>query len=352
MAHYNTWVGLNMANINDVAKLAGVSRTLVSRVLNQQSGVSAESKKKIMEAIAALDYAPSAIARSMVTQKTHIVGVVLDNLCDTYTFDMIHAIEEVMENSDYQVVFCGARDDIKSKLKYIRFFAQGTVDGFIVYGSNMVDSILLEAINRSHFPVVVVEHNLEEHNVNNVVVDNRYGSRCAVNHLYQQGCRSICHITGNLAIQAAMERRDGFLEAMQELNLPRKEDDIIDCDFSVSKGYQVTVGYLQRHGRGDLPDAFYCGGDNPAYGCLTALRDSNIRVPEDVMVVGYDNAEVKLKDIHRLPKLTTIAQPMHDMGINAAQILLDDLSSTRTIKQRVVLYPTLVVGETTREIRR
>lgn len=340
-----------MANINDVARLAGVSRTLVSRVLNAQSGVSPDSRKRILDAMKQLDYEPNAIARSLVTQKTHIVGVVMDNLCDAYFFDMIRGIEQKVAESNYDVIFCSARDDKAAKLRYINFFNQGRADGFIVYGSNLSDEQLLSGIEGTRFPVVVVEHNLEGHNINNVIVDNRYGSRSAVNHLFQCGCERICHVTGNLEIKAAVERKDGFIAAMHEHGKELHEDDILVSDFTISGGYQAVAGFLERNGTQNLPDAFYFGGDRPAYGGMMALDDNNIRIPEDVMIVGFDNADVPLPR-RTLKPLTTIEQPMYKVGLKAMQLLLEDVEQRKEKKERVVLYPTLIIRETTREISR
>jgi LacI family transcriptional regulator len=337
-----------MANIKDVAKLAGVSRTLVSRVLNGGSGVGTASRQRILNAMEALRYKPNVIARSLVRQKTHVVGVVMDTLCDAYYFDMIRGIEQNVIKSKYEVIFCSARDDAEAKLRYIDFFSQGWVDGFIVYGSNLSDEQMLSSLSSVNCSVVVVEHNLEGHNINNVLLDNRYGSRCAVNHLIQCGCEWICHVTGNLAIKAAVERRDGFIAAMQEKNKRVVPEDILQADFTVSGGYQAVATFLERRDRGKLPDAFYFGGDRPAYGGMMALEDNNIHIPEDVMVVSFDNAAVPVPNRH-FKGLTTLAQPMFDLGKNAVEVLLKDIEEHKEQKERVVLYPELIIRDTTRK---
>jgi LacI family transcriptional regulator len=336
-----------MANINDVAKLAGVSRTLVSRALNGTSGVGADSRLRIQNAMKALNYKPNAIARSLVKQKTYIVGVVMDNLCDVFFFDLIWGIEEVVVKSEYNVIFCSAHDDKAAKLRYISFFTQGRADGFIVYGSNLSDEEMISSTENSNFPVVVVEHNLEGRNINNVVVNNAYGSRLALNHLFECGCKKICHITGNLEIKAARDRRDGFIDTMREKGYPVGDSGIIESDFTVEGGYQAVSSYITKYGKNALPDAFYFGGDRPAYGGMMALEDNNIRIPEDIMVASFDNAKVPVPN-RRFKGLTTIAQPMFELGRTAMKVLLEDIEQCKEEKKRVVLNPSLVIRETTR----
>ena len=147
-----------MATIYDVAREAGVSKTLVSRVINGQGGVSEASTKKIRKAMEELNYIPSAIARSLVLQKTKVIGVILDNLCETYFFNLIKGIEDKTASTDYEVVFTSAHNDSGVKNRYIDFFSQGRTDGMILYGSNIGDDSVLEHLTVMEFPCVVVEN--------------------------------------------------------------------------------------------------------------------------------------------------------------------------------------------------
>lgn len=336
-----------MANIYDVAKAAGVSKTLVSRVINQQVGVSEASYQKIMKAMKELNYTPSAIARSLVLQKTRVIGVILDNLCEPYFFNLIKGIEEETADTDYEVMFCSARNDIDVKNRYINFFSQGRADGFVLYGSNLSDDTVLERLSILNFPCVIVENDVDGRNICNVSVDNQYGSKIAVNYLLEKGCHNIFHVTGDEKVKAAIHRKEGFITAMKEHGVTNASACILEADFTIKSGYQAMAAFLSNYGKEKLPQALYFGADTTAIGGIMALEDAGIRVPEDVQIIGFDNDNILIPD-RRIKKLTTVAQPLYDMGTSAVKLLLDDIQNRHEIKKKMVYYPELILRETTR----
>lgn len=335
-----------IANIYDVAEKAGVSKTLVSRVINGTGGVSAASRKKIEDAIKELNYAPSAIARSLVLQKTRILGVILDDLCEPFFFDFIKGIEKEVTDLEYDVMFCSARNDINTKGRYIDFFSHGRADGFILYGSNLSDSAVLNRLTNNNFPCVIVENEVEGLNLNNVFVDNVYGSKVAVNYLVERNCRKIYHVTGNLQVKAAIDRQKGYAAGMREHGLPVTDGMILAADFTVKSGYQAIASFLNQGGRDNLPDAFYFGADATALGGIMALEDAGLRVPEDIQVIGFDNDRMVIPE-RKIKKLTTIAQPMFDIGASAVKLLVEDIQNHYETKKKIVYYPELIIRETT-----
>lgn len=335
-----------MASIYDVARLAGVSKTLVSRVINGQKGVGEGSRKRIEQAMKELNYKPNAIARSLVLQKTGIIGVILDDLCDPFLFDFIKGIEKEIEKSNCEVIFCGARNKIELKKKYIDFFSQGRADGYILYGSNVNDQKVTDDLELSTIPVVLVENDVAGMNINNVCVDNRFGSELAVNYLIKQGCLSIYHVTGDMNIKAAIHRKEGYEAAMQKHGFAVKGDMIIEAGFTIDSGYQAVANMLEEQKGEKLPDAIYFGSDATALGGMMAMEDRGIRVPEDIKVVGFDNDAITVPD-RNLKKLTTVSQPIFDMGASAVRLLMEDISEGLTEKKRIVFYPELVIRETT-----
>ena len=147
-----------MVTIYDVAKRAGVSKTLVSRVLNNQSGVSPESRSRIKEAMKELHYKPNTLARSLVLQRTNVVGVILDSLTEQYFFDVIRGVEDTVKENHFRVIFCSGRNDRGEKENYIDFFSNGATDGAIIYGSDLDDADLIRKRAEMEFPFVVVEN--------------------------------------------------------------------------------------------------------------------------------------------------------------------------------------------------
>lgn len=335
-----------MPSLYDVAELAGVSKTLVSRTVNGQAGVSEKSRQKILAAMAELQYTPNQLARSLVLKKTRTIGVVMDTLCEPYFFPMIGGIEKEADRIGYDVVFSSGRNSAPLKSRAIQYFSQGRTDGVLLYGSNLDDERLIEELAGTSFPFVVVENTFPGLDINNVIVDNAFGSRLAVDYLFRCGCRHIYHVSGDMRHKVSLERRDGYITQMQAHGVAVNSNMIINADFSVEVSYLAVRDWLST-GRA-LPDAFYCGSDNTAYGAMMALQDAGFQVPEDVMLMGFDDDQPP-RTGRPLKPLTTLSQPLEQMGISALNILVEDLERKASGRQQVVFYPELIVRETTQK---
>lgn len=334
-----------MANLYDVASRAGVSKTLVSRVLNHQKGVSEKSREKILAAMRDLKYVPNALARSLVLQKTCVIGVVLDSLCEPYFFGLINGIQEAIIQSGYDVLFCSAQNDIAAKERNVRFFSEGRADGVIIYGSNLSDRTLIQGMSAATFPFVVVENIVEGLQINNVVVDNISGAKAAVGHLAGLGCRSIWHFTGDMKRMASINRKLGYIQGMQENGLPVTPECIVQSDFDINLGHR-QMKELLRTRPDSLPDGIFFGGDITAFGALAALQEEGIAVPDRIKIVGFDNDDPRKFQGH-LPGLTTLGQPLYHMGRSAVEILLSAVDRPETPCQNRVFYPELIIREST-----
>lgn len=335
-----------MATIYDVAKKAGVSKTLVSRVINNQTGVGLESRTRIMEAMRELQYKPNTLARSLVLQRTNLVGVILDSLTEQYFFDVIRGVEDKVKEHGFRVIFCSGRNDRREKETYIDFFSNGTTDGAIIYGSDLDDADLIRRRAQMDFPFVVVENEVEDANVNNVLIDNTYGSKLAVDHLVEKKCRRIMHVTGAKGTKAALRRWQGYLISMKNYGLEQYQS-VIECDeFGVDAGYAAIRNYLQENGTDALPEAIYFGADNTAIGGMMALEEEGIRIPEDIKIVGFDDDKLWHMDKSQ-KKLTTIRQPLYEVGAKAVEILLEQIHNPDAPRQRIVMKPELIIRETT-----
>ena len=333
-------------SLQDVARLAGVSKTLVSRMINGQSGVSEKSRLKIQAAMDELQYEPNALARSLVLRSTNTIGVVMDTLCERYFFNLIDGLEAGADKIKYSVIFSSARDQISHKERAVKYFMQGRTDGVIFYGSRVEDEPLIHRLSKSDFPFVVIENTFPALDINNVVVDNVFGSSIAVDHLFRCGCRRIYHVAGDIKHRVSMDRRDGYITAMQRHGVTVNDRMIIQADFDFKESYQKMKALLAEFPRDELPDAFYCGSDNTAYGVMLALEEADFRVPEDVMVIGFDDDVPPVN--HHFKPLTTLAQPLYQMGMSAMEILLESIRHPEGKKNRIVFYPELVIRETTR----
>ncbi|HIU30996.1 MAG TPA: LacI family DNA-binding transcriptional regulator [Candidatus Caccousia avistercoris] len=338
-----------MASLYDVAKRAGVSKTLVSRVIGNKSGVSEKSRARILAAMEELNYTPNALAQSLVLKKTNTIGVVLDSLSDPFFSELINGIEHEVAKTEYNVIFCSGHDHMNLKNRYITYMMQGRVDGIIIFGSYYDDEELIRQIEQSRFPAVVAENDLAGTGIaiNNIVVDNEYGSQLAVDYLFSRGCRSIYHLVGETRVKAAMDRLKGYRKAMAAHGVQVDGSMLLDGGFDVQPGYQAMAQWLEEHGPQALPDAFYCGADKAAFGAMMALEDAGIPVPERVMLVGFDDDKPLSVD-RPLKKLTTLSQPLYQIGVTAVKLLLGEMENRGGAKQRLVFSPKLIIRDTTR----
>ena len=335
-----------MSSLQDVAKLAGVSTTLVSRYINGQSGVSDKSKARIARAMKELNYEPNAIARSLVTRRTKTIGIVMDTLCEPYFFPLIEGLEEASENTDYDLVFSSGRNNVRVKQNAVGYFKQGRADGVLFYGSLLEDEIIIKSLAKQSFPFVVVENTFPTLNINNISLNNAFGSGAAVDHLVACGCKRIYHVGGDMQHRVSIDRQNGYIFAMQRHGTIVNSDMLIQADFDVQGSYRIMAEYLAKKRASDLPDAFYCGSDNTAYGTIIALEEAGIHVPDDIMVVGFDD-DMPPRNYPYAP-LTTLSQPLHEMGKKALEILLDQIGDPAAPPKQITYYPKLIIRETTR----
>lgn len=337
-----------MPTLYHVAERAGVSKTLVSRVVNNQSGVSLESRRKILDAMDALQYVPNALARSLVLQRTNMLGVVLDSLCETYYFDLIRGIESAVDQVGYEALFCSGRDGIDRKEKTINFFSQGRVDGVIIYGSDLSDIEMIERLSKRTFPFVIVENEANISNINTVVLDNVFGGEMAVDHLVSLGCRNIWHFTGDMKRTISQSRKDGYLKGMRKNGLPVEPNMIIESRFDTEFGYAQMKQLLSTLGRQAgalrLPDGIFFSADISAVGAMEALLEAGIDIPGQIKIVGFDNDTYSAAH-HVVPPLTTLSQPLAEMGAAAVSLLLGSINAPEGKKQVRLFKPKLIVRE-------
>ncbi|MCL2865782.1 MAG: LacI family transcriptional regulator [Lachnospiraceae bacterium] len=329
-----------MVTISQIAAEAKVSSALVSRVLNNKSGVSPENREKILAIIKKHNYVPNAIARSLVTQKTATIGVVIGTICDSFFFDFFDGIQDMAETLDYNVVFCSGRNNADIKAKYVDYFAQGRVDGIIAYGSRYQD-LFFDILERFPF-FVTVEGDLPGKDFNKVLVDNLDGAYRATTYLIEQGYQTIFHFTGDMDYSVSLERLDGFKKAMQDHGLSI-DNAIITADFEEELAYKRMKKLIAKNKH---PQACFAGADKGAFGIIRALTEAGLSTPGDVAVIGFDGDVPNSRDMV-FPRLTTMRQPLFEMGKEAVRLLVRTIE-TPGIKPITTTFDTeLVLGETT-----
>lgn len=310
-----------MATISDIARQANVSRTLVSRVLNNKPGVSPENRKKILEIIEENNYIPNGLAKSLVLQKTDTIGVVMDDLCNEFFFKLISGLQDAAEAQNYNILFCSGQKDMATRMKYVDYLTGGCTDGIIAYGSRFDDEELFRYVAAKSTNSVLIENNLSDCSADKILLDNFHGAYAATEHLIRQGRKNIIHVTCDMNYDVGLERLNGFVQAMHDYRMPLGPDSILYADHFEEMACQQMKNRLAQGAR---PDACFAGADKPAFGVLRAAMEAGLSVPGDLAVIGFDDDVSDSKDI-LFPPLSTMRQPLYEMGQAGVTLLIDKI---------------------------
>jgi LacI family repressor for deo operon, udp, cdd, tsx, nupC, and nupG len=305
--------------IKDVAAMAGVSRQTVSRVLNDPDVVAEETRARVLAAIRELGYRPNAIARSLVSQRTYILGLLTADFSDYTHARIIEGAEAEAREHGYLIFVSGAEhgpdgEPLCSSPLLSQHHAEGL---FIVYHGSDHDSYhIFEEIPRD-LPIVTIGYARNRDSVVTVGIANYQGARQATQHLVGLGHRRIAHITGPIQMYASQERQRGYTSALQEAGIIPKDSLVATGDWSSASGYHATLQLLERNlGL----TALFIQNDRMALGALQALREYRLRVPQDVAVVGFDNIP---STPYFDPPLTSLHQPNYELGRTGVRLLID-----------------------------
>jgi DNA-binding LacI/PurR family transcriptional regulator len=323
--------------ITDVARRAGVSKSLVSLVMRGGAHVSEERKGAVLEAAAAIGYRPNAMARGLVQRRTRILGVLASDLHNLFFADVLEAVQEEATRASYRVLIntgnrVPARED-----EAIETLLQLRVDGLIL-ASVLVESDLVVQASED-LPIVLVGRSAHAPTLDSVTNDDHAGAVLAVEHCAALGHKRIAHIDGGQGA-GADARRQGYEEAMKRLRLTRHVQ-VVPGSYTEEGGH---AGALALVDQAEPPTAIFAANDLAAVGALNAIEERGLKVPDDVSLVGYDNTSLA---VLRHVSLTTVHQPRVEMGRLAVTMLIERLERTRTRPRRAVLPPSLVVRGTT-----
>ena len=303
-----------MTTIVDVARSAGVSIGTVSRVLSGSSHpVSQETRVKVMEAAAELNYSPSALARAMITQDTHIIGIIVGDNEDPFFAALVRGAEDVARSMGFLVIICNSdrRPDIE--LKYIQTLNDYRVDGIVFTGGGITDpeytvrlSRLLDILRRRRCAIVSLGR--QAFPCVEVSADSVRAAADAVSHLVSLGHERVCYISGPENITTTALRLEGYRQGLHEHALPFDPSLVLPGDYTLEAGYAAARHIVQLKRR---PTAVLASTDQMAIGCAIQLKSSGVSVPGDISVMGIDD----VKTAHCLdPPLTTVALNMYEMG--------------------------------------
>lgn len=324
--------------MTDVAREAGVSLMTVSRVVNQRTDVSSSTREKVLDVIERLGYRPSSIARGLVTKHTSTLGIIVPDIANPFFAALVRGAEHQAYAEGYNVFLCNTDEDPKREVQVLTSLEEKRVDGVLLVSSRLTDTDLRAAIDR--FPTaVLISRRVPGAPAGTVLIDDELGGFLAAQHLLGSGHRAIGLITGPQISFSAQNRMTGYSKALADAGFSFLPEWVQRCAPTVEQGYEKAQALLAA-----TPEltALICHNDLVAVGALHACAKAGKSVPDDVAVVGYD--DIPLASFVR-PALTTLHVPIEELGIQAMQLLLDQIYDRENADREIILAPRLVIRE-------
>ncbi|MGB7116171.1 MAG: LacI family DNA-binding transcriptional regulator [Anaerolineales bacterium] len=326
--------------MRDVAQVAGVSVTTVSHVINNTRPVSDELRTRVTEAMQELGYQTNILARSLRKGETLTVGVILPDSANPFFAEVARGVEDTSFMNGYSVILCNTDSNLEKERIYTDVLVKKQVDGILFIAAGLSTENIQSLLDRE-MPLVIVDRQVPEVNVDCVLTNNRQGGYLAAHHLINLGHRRIGCIVGPENIRSSLERLTGYQEAIHEAGLPFDETLIVKGDFQYESGYEAAQRLLTI---GDPPSAIFAFNDLMAVGALSYALEKGYPVPAGLSVVGFDDVRLA---VYANPPITTVMQPKYEIGELATQILLERMKNPETYPRQRMLETRLVVRKST-----
>ena len=321
--------------------MAGVSSTTVSHVINRTRAVNSQTAARVWDAVERLKFSPSTLARSLRMKSTLTIGVVSDYAGNPFFSEVVAGIEEVCFDHDFSVFLSFSERDDAKETQVVHNLLRRRVEG-LIWQPVQADESLTELLAHARLPVILFQRQLPLWHRDALITDDAAGGRAVMTHLLGLGHRRIALITGaTFPSHAARQREVGYRAALTAAGVGLDEALIRDGNYTFDSAYAATRDLLLLP---QAPTAFFCISDRMALGCLSAIQDAGLMVPDDVSLVGYDNLEL-LNYVR--PRLTTVDHGGRDSGRRLARRLLERIKDPNLAPESLVSEPRLLIRETT-----
>jgi LacI family transcriptional regulator len=324
-----------MATIYEVSALAGVSLSSVSRVLNDHEHVSKKTKEKVVAAMNELNYRPNTIARSLASNRSNSVGVLVSELHGPFFGAMLSSIELELRNAGKHAVITAGHSDEKSEINGLDFLIDRKCDALILLVDAISDDYLIK-LSKGNTPFVILNRNISEISDHCFYLDNELGGYLAAKYLIEQGHKEIAYISGPLTKQDSTERLVGHKKALAEANILFKESLLYEGDYLTKSG-RDGINFLIKHKT--TFTAVACSNDEMASGAMRGARDHKLLIPEQCSFIGFDNA---FFTEYLYPQLTTINFPVNDMAKMSTQWILKNVYKQKELDITNMFIPELI----------
>jgi len=325
--------------MRQIAERAHVSIGTVSHVINDTARVREKLKQRVLEAIGSLGYQPSQLARGLRRNQTSMLVMIIPDVTNPFFPAVVRGVEDIAYKNSFRLVLCNADNDPRKEISYLNELRSYRPAGWLVIPS--VDSEIAMHLKSvaSGPPVVCIDRQPKGWSGDVALVANETGAYSAARHLLRMGHRQLAVITGPLHLANAVERLNGFKRALAEAKVSIEPDYVQEARFERNSGYQAATRLLRMLPR---PTAIFACNDLMALGVLLAARELDLRCPEEISVVGFDNLDFAE---FTAPALTTVYQPGYQLGTTAARLLLERIAGLKQPAQKIVLPTELKIRQ-------
>jgi len=306
--------------IKDVAKKANVSISTVSRVINNSKPVSDDVRERVEEVVKELSYEPNPIARSLVMKKTNLIGVIVPDISSFFIGEVLNAIEQIAKIYKYDIILCNSYAEKEQEMKYLNLLKNKQVEG-LVFISYKIEKDHKKFIEAADFPVALINRYIKEHDSISVSIDHEKASYDMTKYLIEHEAKSIALLRSGYSDDMFInDQLKGYQMALKEKGLKYDKSLIYEGVFRIEKANEIIEKMLEDK---TVPDAIFATNDDVAIAAMNCLMDNGYKIPEDVQVVGFH--DTKIANLFR-PKLTTIKQPIFDLGSMATRMLIKTIN--------------------------
>ncbi len=323
--------------IKQIAKKANVSIATVSRALNNDIRVTDETKEKVLQISNELNYKPNLVARNFVKKTSYAIGLILPDISDEFFTDIIRGVDEITYKNGYYTMVASSHKHRTLADSITTFTQTGLIGGVILLMSTMTNE-LKNILDQAKVPVVLIGAGKQEHDFDIITIDNYQGAFNATEYLIKKKkFKKIAHITGPSENYDAFLRKKGFIDACKKNGVSINKSFIVDGNFTIDSGYH---GFIQLYGLPEKPEAIFAANDMMALGCYDAANYFNVKIPDDISLIGFDDIFIS-KYIN--PSLTTVRVQIEEVGKAAATLLIERLKNSNGKSHSLLKIPTELI---------
>jgi LacI family transcriptional regulator len=315
--------------IKDIAKELGLSTSTVSRALRDSYEIGAETKQMVLDYAKKVNFKPNRIAQSLKDHKSMSIGVIVTEISNSFFSQVINGVESIAHKNGYTVIIAQSMESAERELLSLQHLTSSSIDGLIISVSTESENFqYLNDLHEKGMHIVFVDLAIDHIETHKVIVDNFKGAYKATKHLIDQGKKNIAILSNNIGLSISRDRMAGYIEALKDHNLPVKESMIKYCNLGGMKYAEVEDAMKELMKKRNKPDAIFAGSDKLTIGCLKYLKEREIKVPDNVAVIGFSNTD--LTDLID-PPLSVIRQPAFEMGEASTELLLSLIKSKKPV---------------------